>query len=129
MTNKYRHHKYTWTKKFDWPTHRWEFVGPLGGMHFFATVAPGYAPSCGVEYHHTEACNFAPGEAPHHISCPMTGGRCWHVGETLYATETVWPILSLYLAVGDHDAIFTHLESEADMRFDPYATKILGAKS
>lgn len=118
---KYRHHKYTWVKPWDSVHHRWELVGPLGGLHFHVSIHKDQEPSCGLEFHHTEACGWNTGDAPDHISCPLTGGRCWHDGTSLYARETVWPRVEDYLRRGDHEAIFRTLEYEADRHFNRLA--------
>jgi hypothetical protein len=113
---KYRHHKYTWVKPFDSAHHRWEVIGPIGAIHFHVSLYQGQ-PSAGLEFHHIS------GEgAPHHINCPLTGGRCWHDGTSLYANETVWPIVEPMLRCGDHEAVFRFLEREADRHFDHNST-------
>jgi len=118
---RYRHHKYTWTKPFGSVRHQWELVGPEGALHFHVTLSDSFGPSCGLEYHHTDTyrqrTGYRRGEAPDHIDCPMTGGRCWHDGTSLYANEHVWPLVEHYLRSGEHEAIFRILEGEADERF------------
>lgn len=120
---KYRHHKYTWTKPFGNVYHQWELVGPVGAVHFHVCISEknDWPPSCGLEFHHTEACGWHTDEAPHHLNCPLTGGRCWHDGTSLYATETLWPRIKDWLNAGDHEAIFRLLEREADERFNQFA--------
>jgi hypothetical protein len=119
---KYRHHKYTWKKPFGVNVyHSWELVGPVGAVHFHVSLPEkeeAWPPSCGLEFHHTEACGWSTDEAPHHVDCPLTGGRCWHDGTSLYASETLWPRVEGWLRAGDHNAIFRLLEREADRRFD-----------
>lgn len=123
---RYAHQKYTWTHAHDWINHRWELVGPLGALHLHVGIYAGthgpYGPSAGLEFHHTEEgarrVGHWDGEAPHHLNCPMTGGRCWHDGTSLYA-ETVWGRVKPWLEDGDHDAIFRILEGEADRHFHP----------
>lgn len=123
---KYRHHKYTWQNPFTAVSHRWEFVGPLGAVHFHVSVMKDseFGPTAGLEFHHTGACNYRPGTAPDHIDCPLTGGPCWHDGTSLYAIETLWPIISAYLRSGEHRAIFDLLEREADQHFEGYEIAI-----
>jgi hypothetical protein len=118
MNSIYRHHKYRWSKPFGGARHSWEFVGPVGALSFNVGIHENYDPSCGLEYHHT----FAPygPAAPDHIDCPLTGGRCWHDGTSLYASEHVWPFVEPYLRIGDHETIFRFLEGEADRRFADY---------
>lgn len=117
---KYRHHKYTWENPFSSVRHDWRFVGPLGGLNFHVSITEGYDDSCGVEYHHTDACRSYTNEAPHHVNCPLTGGRCWHDGTSLYASEHVWPVVQTMLRKGDHAAIFRYLERIADEHFEQH---------
>lgn len=121
---KYRHHKYTWSKPFGNARHWWELVGPLGAVHFHVSVNDKYGDSCGLEFHHTEACGWHTDEAPHHINCPLTGGRCWHDGTSLYASEHLWPRVKDLLGLGNHEAIFRILEQEADERFGQFGQKV-----
>src|SRR3546814_5446238 len=51
------------------------------------------------------------------INCWLIGGRCWHDGTSLYATDTLWPMIEAMLRTGDHETIFRVLEQEADTRF------------
>lgn len=118
---RYRHHKYTWSKPFGSVRHNWELVGPLGAVHFHVSMYEEHTPSCGLEFHHTDAFRRKTGyrcdEAPDHIDCPMTGGACWHDGTSLYASEHLWPQIEGYLRAGQHEAVFKILEGEADIRF------------
>lgn len=118
---KFDHHKYTWTKPFGHVRHNWEMVGPEGGVHFHVSVVDGHDPSAGLEFHHSRiawARIRGEQEAPHHINCPLLGEPCWHDGTSLYAIETVWPIVKAMLAVGNHDGIFRFLEGEYRQRFE-----------
>lgn len=114
---RYRHHKYEWTKPFGSERHNWSLIGPKGALHFHASSTPNYGTSCGLEYHHTDGETYRPDAAPDHIDCPLTGGRCWHDGTSLYANEHLWPLIEGYLRHGEHEAIFRILESEADQHF------------
>lgn len=116
--SRYRHHKYTWSKPFGSARHWWEFVGPDGAIHFHVSLTDGYGPSCGLEIHRTTPAEYQRGDAPSHVDCPLTGGRCWHDGTSLYASETLWPMIEPMLRSGDHDAIFRVLEGEANGRFE-----------
>ena len=113
-------HKYTFTSS-EWNSdhHQWELRGPEGGIHFHAAIhkTSEYPPSCGLEIHRCTPAHYQQGGAPHHINCPITGGRCWHDGTSLYATETLWPMFEGWLRLGDHAAIFRTLEGEYDNRF------------
>lgn len=118
---RYRHQKYTWSKPFSSVRHQWEIVGPYGAVHFHVSLTENYGPSCGLEFHHTEegakrVGRFAD-EAPHQMSCPMTGGRCWHDGTSLYASAHIWPMVESYLRHGEHEHVFHILEQEADRHF------------
>ena len=106
---KYTGHTYKWTKMFDSVHHHWELRSAHGGIHFHASVFKGN-PVCGLEFHSI----YPRGEdAPDHIDCPVTGGRCWHEGTSLYAMETLWPMIEPYLKHGEHEQIFSILEHEA----------------
>lgn len=113
---KYDHHKYTWSRPHSSSVHhRWEIVGAKGGIHLHVSIMDDHEkypdPSCGLEFHHST------GEgAPGHFNCHLTGGRCWHDGTSLYATETVWPNVKSMMP--DHDRIFRYLEGIADNHFE-----------
>lgn len=116
---KYRHHKYTWTNPHTAIRHAWEILGPIGAVSFHVQILDDekYGPTAGLEFHHTEACGFNTEFAPDHIDCPLTGGRCWHDGTSLYAIESLWPQVEHHLQAGDHPEIFRILEHEADRHF------------
>lgn len=122
MTRRFTGHKYQWSQPFTSVRHHWELRGPIGGLHFHVSIMddPKYGdPSCGLEFHHA----FDPTkgqEAPAHINCPVTGGRCWHEGTSLYASEHVWPLVKMYLQDCDHRMIFKILEGEYDRHFEQY---------
>lgn len=117
---KYKHHKYTWTSRVGSIYHSWEFVGPIGALSFNVSISSDnkWGPTAGLEFHHTPAAHYNDGKAPDHIDCRLTGGPCWHDGTSLYAMETVWPLVERYLTIGDHPTIFKILEHEADRHFD-----------
>lgn len=113
-------HKYTFTvTSWNADHHRWELRGPEGGVHFHATISKTseHPPACGLEIHRCAPAPYQQGQAPHHIDCPVTGGRCWHDGTSLYASETLWPMFEGWLHLGDHAAVFSALEREYDNRF------------
>lgn len=126
--NKYKHHKYEWTRRGDWVTHRWELVGPYGGLHLSAQLhapkkmseASQYDPACGLEIHYATAPEYMRNQAPSHTNCHLAGGRCWHDGTSLYARETLWPEVEHYLRSGAHDHVFSLLEREAQKRFQEF---------
>lgn len=113
-------HKYTFTPS-EWNSdyHRWELRGPEGGVHFYASISKNkeFSPACGLEIHRCTPQRYQHGSAPHHINCPVTGGRCWHDGTSLYASETLWPRFENWLREGNHRSIFLTLEMEYDNRF------------
>ena len=113
-------HKYTMTiTPWGSENHMWELRGPNGGVHFHVNVQHDakYPPTAGLEIHRCAPADYQTGSAPHHINCPVTGGRCWHDGTSLYATETLWPMFADDLKCGDHKSIFLGLEHEYDSRF------------
>jgi hypothetical protein len=116
---RYAHQKYTWEKPFGSVRHMWQLVGPKGGIHFTANIwdRAGSDPACGLEVHYYEAPDYRRDEAPSQVNCWLIGGRCWHDGTSLYASETLWPMIVPMLRSGDHDSIFRLLEHEADQRF------------
>lgn len=125
---KFTNHKYTYSKPFNSPRHNWEMVGPNGAIHFHASLTPGHPPSCGLEIHYCSPPDYMKGRAPSHVDCKLTGGRCWHDGTSLYASEDLWPRFNRYLNACDHESIFKALESEYENRFEgdaATATEIL----
>ena len=112
---KFRHHKYTWVRPFDTTCHRWELVGPRGALHLSVQIYEKGAdrePACGLEFHYWEPPEHAKDSAPDHVHCALTGGRCWHDGTSLYARETIWPMIEYLVRIGDHATIFCILERE-----------------
>lgn len=112
-------HKYQWTHPFTSTRHHWEVRSQHGGVHFHVQIMDDRSsfpdPSCGLELHSVTPFDDS---APHHLDCPVTGGRCWHEGTSLYASEHLWPMVKLYLEDGDHQAVFRMLESEHDRFFE-----------
>lgn len=118
---RFRHHKYTWSKPFLSVRHNWEVVGPDGAVHFHVSMTEKYAPSCGLEFHHTrEAWRRLYGrkEAAHHRECSVLGEPCWHDGTSLYASERIWPLVQPLLRHGEHEEVFRILEHEYDSHFE-----------
>lgn len=114
---RFRHHRYSYTNQFGSPRHCWELVGPHGGVHFAVTIVKDYDPSCGLEFHHAARANYRCNEAPDHVKCPLIGEPCWHDGTSLYASETLWPMIEPMLRSGDHETVFRFLEGEYDSHF------------
>lgn len=115
--SRFQHHKYTWTKPFGSVKHNWELVGPDGAVHFHVGFYDPQAPSAGLEFHHSRSAGRYNGEAPHHIKCWLTGEPCWHDGTSLYASESLWPMVEPMFRNGDHETIFRVLEGEYDRHF------------
>lgn len=120
MTGKFNHHKYTWQQPFTSVRHNWSLVGPKGAVNFHVSIMDDekYPPTAGLEFHHLDDHPYAQGKAPHHLDCPLTGGRCWHDGTSLYATEHLWPLIEGYLRCGEHKQIFDILEREYCQHFE-----------
>lgn len=115
---RFRDRKYEWSKPFTAVRHMWSLRGPQGGIHFHVSIMDDrdYEPSCGLEFHH----DFDPSggkEAAAHKNCWLTGGKCWHDGTSLYASEGVWPQVKHYLATGAHESVFRVLEYEYNKHF------------
>lgn len=113
---RFKDHKYEWSKPFMSIHHAWSLRGPRGGIHFHASLTPEYAPSCGLEFHR----DFDPSggaDAASHKNCWLTGGKCWHNGTSLYASEHLWPMIKMYLDRGDHESTFRILEQEYNEHF------------
>ena len=117
MQLKFSEEEYIYKKPFNHPRHWWQTVGPKGAVHFHASIVDGYPPSCGLEIHYCEPPAYMADSAPSHLNCPLTGGRCWHDGTSLYAVETLWPRISDYLKIGDHESVFKILRNEYISRF------------
>ncbi len=113
---KYRHQKYTWEKPFGSVRHMWQLIGPRGGIHFAISLTEGYSVSAGLEIHYREPLESD--RAPDQNPCWLLGCPCWHDGTSLYASETLWPLIEPMLKHGEHEAIFRVLEGEADRRFE-----------
>lgn len=121
---KFRDHEYKWSYSFDLTRHQWSLRGPRGGISFHVSRWEGPdgqekhakfgGPSCGLEFHRA----FDPTggeEAPSHAQCWLLKCACWHDGTSLYASETLWPIISSMMP--DHATIFKVLEGEYDSHF------------
>lgn len=107
---KYNGHLYKWSKPFNSVNHHWELRTVHGGIHFHVSVFQGNA-TAELEFHSVYPLKD---RAPDHINCPVTGGRCWHDGTSMYAMDHLWPLIEPYLRRGEHELIFSILETEAD---------------
>lgn len=114
---KFAQHKYTYSARFGTAHHQWELVGPEGGIHFHMAAYDKSDPSCGLEFHHAARAGYRQNEAPDHINCPLIGEPCWHDGTSLYASETIWPMVKPMLQNGNHEAVFRMLEREYERHF------------
>lgn len=119
----FNNEKYIYSKPFGSPRHHWELLGPKGALHFHASLTEGYSPSCGLEIHYFEPPDYMKDQAPGSVNCPIVGGRCWHDGTSLYASEHLWPIIRLYLDKGQHDLVFELLRNEYKERFEEQSLK------
>lgn len=118
--SKFRNHRYEYTIPFGSPRHRWQFIGPLGGISFHVSIVGEYPALAGLEFHHSERCNYRLDEAPDFISCPVIGGPCRHDGTSLYASERLWPLVEPLVKIGAHDQIFNILEGEYEDHFSQF---------
>ena len=107
---------YKWSKPFSNIRHEWSLIGPRAALSFHVTLNETYGDTAGLEVHYFDAPDYMAEDPPSHIDCSYTGGRCWHEGTSLYATETLWPMIKGYLLYGDHEAIFSILESDLEKR-------------
>ena len=107
---KYNGHLYKWSKPFSAVYHNWELRSVHGGIQFHVTMSS-ESTSCGLEMHSVYPIGD---RAPDHINCPITGGRCWHDGASMYANDHLWPLIEPYLKDGFHETIFRILEEEAE---------------
>ena len=119
----YREHKYTWMKPFGSVRHSWELIGRWGGIHFHVSLTPNFPPSCGLEVHNRQPAAYQNDDPPSQQQCWLLKCPCWHDGTSLYASETIWPIIEPMLRDGDHESIFRFLEREADSRFEEFAVR------
>lgn len=107
---KFRDHCYTWRKPYGTVHHQWSFTAATMAVSFHVSIFGDASPTCGLEFHRFQCPD---GEsAPSHTDCPIAGGRCWHDGTSLYATERLWPMIQPLLKDGDHEAVFRILEGE-----------------
>lgn len=114
---KFRHQKYTYAKPFGSARHSWEIVGPKGGVHFHVSMTDGYGDTAGLEFHFMAPPSGMENDAPSQLKCWLLNCPCWHDGTSLYASETLWPMIKPMLANGDHDTIFRFLQQEYESHF------------
>ena len=121
---KFKHQKYQYTNPYGNQQHSWDIVGPQGAIQFHATAIKlkniSRDWSCGLEIHDARPLSD---QAPDHLACPLTGGRCHHDGTTTYAEEHLWPQINLYMQAGEHEKVFRILEQEYSERFESKPVK------
>jgi hypothetical protein len=75
---------------------RWIICGPSGAVDFHvshAWVALDFPCSGGIETHYRQPPAYMKDDDPSHDHCWILGGKCWHDGSSLYASEVLIPIL------------------------------------
>ena len=75
--------------------HAWVVRGQVMCLELWITEpgpALGIEPQAGLESHYLIRPPWVQDEAPHHTSCSITGGDCWHDGTSLYAMEYYLPM-------------------------------------
>lgn len=125
---KFTNHLYTKTVAGECTVHDWRLRGPDGGLNFHVHIIaqrPEFQidPIAGLEYHNSITSKnteelATSGFASIHQDCDLTGGKCWHTGTSMYATETLWPMIKVYLRIEDHARIFDILEYEYKLYFE-----------
>lgn len=97
-------------KKFWYPGGRieWAVSSEYGSLSFWAdpTSVGGDNYYGGVESHYNEKSKPEYRTDPDHVECQINGGKCWHDGTSLWASEYWIPHI---LPKGD-DYIFARLE-------------------
>lgn len=116
----FSHHAYNYSRPFGTPRHEWSLTGPRMAVSFHVSENEKYGDSAGLEIHYFEPPDYMKDRAPSHLDCRFTGGRCWHDGTSLYAMETLWPMIKPMLRTGDQDTIFRVLEGEIKNRSDRF---------
>lgn len=117
---KFNNQKYTYSKPFGSPRHNWEIVGSKAAIHFSVCTYEerhNLSPACGLEFHYFSPPDYMKDNAPSHVDCKLTGGKCWHDGTSSYASETLWPMVKPLLKFGNHDEILKLLEWEYEQKF------------
>lgn len=97
---------------------RWIVVGKEGAVDFhcshtdFADCQSPWPQSLGrtggLEVHYSVPPDYMRDKAPHHEHCWILGGKCWHDGSSLYASEVLIPLLER----DGEEAIWRQLQHE-----------------
>lgn len=75
------------------PRHEAVCAGEHGGVTFWCSWCESTAKwHGGLEVHYASPPGYMAGDDPSHTNCEVTGGRCWHDGTSLYASETLIPM-------------------------------------
>lgn len=95
---------------------RWMLVGPRGAVDFHCSHASDrytFGRIGGIEEHHRTPPSYMREEQPSHEHCWILGGKCWHDGSSLYASEVLIPLLER----DGEAAIWKQLDCEYRKRF------------
>ena len=111
--------KYEYTRPFGHGRHDWFVIGARGAIHLHISEPSDAKYDCvaGLEFHYRSPPDYMEDQAPSHDVCWVLKCPCWHDGTSLYARETLWPLIEGWLRTGDHEVIFRCLEAEADRIF------------
>lgn len=102
---------------------RWIVVGNYGAIDFHCShahldVSKRYGVTGGVEYHHRQPASYMGDDyGCTHDHCWVLGGKCWHDGTSLWATEHWIP---MFRACGE---AWVWLELESTYRRHEWAGK------
>jgi len=77
---------------------RWIVVNKLGAIDFHCTntdleIVAKFGRSGGVEIHRSLPDDYQNPDQPDHLDCWILGGKCWHDGSSLWASEHWIPML------------------------------------
>jgi len=109
-------------KYFEYPEDRkeWCVTGEYGSLCFWVTA---YKDSHygGVESHYNEKSRpeYLSEKDPSHDDCHANGGKCWHDGTSLWASEYWIP----YILPQGNDGIWRTLQNYYDERIIPEENK------
>lgn len=110
---------------------RWIVVGNGGAIDFHCShggtdIARRFGRSGGVEFHYRHPEDYMSAEYPcTHDHCWILGGKCWHDGTSLWASEYWVPLLERDGEAG----VWAALEREYRRREWPMPVEAVEAKS
>ena len=92
-------YEYSALWSFDSFRHSWTIEGPHGAVDFHfdgdeERIAK-YGPTAGLECHWRQPPAHMADRAPSHRWCHILEAPCWHDGTSLYAKETLYPLVDL----------------------------------